>query len=39
MEKCLQFLDYAPTQDDAILIYKASDMILAIHSNAEEICP
>ncbi len=34
MEKCLQFLDYAATQDDAILTYKASDMILAIHSNA-----
>jgi hypothetical protein len=34
MEKCLQFLDYATTQDDAILTYKASNMILAIHSNA-----
>jgi hypothetical protein len=34
MEKCLQFLDYAATQDDAILTYKASNMILAIHSNA-----
>ena len=34
MEKCLQFLDYAATQDDAILTYKASDMILAIHSDA-----
>jgi hypothetical protein len=34
MEKCLQFLDYAATQDNAILTYKASGMILAIHSNA-----
>jgi hypothetical protein len=34
MEKCLQFLDYAATQDDAILTCKASNMILAIHSNA-----
>ncbi len=34
MEKCLQFLNYAATQDDAILTYKASNMILAIHSNA-----
>jgi hypothetical protein len=29
-----QFLDYAATQDDVILTYKASDMILAIHSDA-----
>jgi hypothetical protein len=34
MEKCLQFLDYATTQDDAILTYKTSNMILAIHSDA-----
>jgi hypothetical protein len=34
MEKCLQLLDYATTQDNAILTYKASNMILAIHSNA-----
>ncbi len=34
MQKCLQFLDYAATHDDAILTYKASDMILAIHSDA-----
>ncbi len=34
MEKCLQFLDYTATQDDAILTYKASAMILAIRSNA-----
>jgi hypothetical protein len=34
IKKCLQFLDYAATQDNAILPYKASNMILAIHSNA-----
>ncbi len=34
MEKCLQFLDYAATQDDTVLTYKASNTILAIHSNA-----
>jgi hypothetical protein len=34
MEKCLQFLDYAATQDGTLLTYKASDMIRAIHSNA-----
>ncbi len=34
MEKCLQYLDYAATQDNAILTYKASNMILAIHSGA-----
>jgi hypothetical protein len=34
MEKCLQFLNYAATQDDVILTCNASDMILAIHSDA-----
>jgi hypothetical protein len=34
MEKCLQFLDYAATQDNAIFTYKASNMILAIYINA-----
>jgi hypothetical protein len=34
MEKCLQFLDYAALQDDAIITYHASDMKLAIHSDA-----
>jgi hypothetical protein len=34
MEKCLQFLDYAASQEDAILTYNASDMMLAIHSDA-----
>ncbi len=34
MELCKQFLDYMATQEDAILTYHASDMVLAIHSNA-----
>ena len=29
-----QFLDYAATNDKAVLIYKASHIVLAIHSNA-----
>ena len=29
-----QFLDYVATQDDAILTYHASDMVLAAHSDA-----
>jgi hypothetical protein len=34
MQKCLQFLDYTASQDDAIVTSQASDMKLAIHSNA-----
>jgi hypothetical protein len=34
MQDCLQFLDYAASQEDAIINYQASDMKLAIHSNA-----
>ncbi len=34
MQDCLQFLDYATSQEDAIVTYQASDMKLAIHSNA-----
>jgi hypothetical protein len=34
MQKCLQFLDYAASQEDTIVTYQASDMRLAIHSNA-----
>jgi hypothetical protein len=34
MQKCLQFLDYAASQEEAILTYQASGMNLAIHSNA-----
>jgi hypothetical protein len=34
MKKCLQFLDYAATQEDAVVTYRKSDMVLAIHSDA-----
>jgi hypothetical protein len=34
MTCCKQFLDYATTHLDAILTYKASDMILVVHSDA-----
>jgi hypothetical protein len=34
MEKCLQFLDYAALQEEAIITYHASNMKLAIHSDA-----
>ncbi len=33
MQKCLQFLDYAASQEDAIITYRASNMRLGIHSN------
>ncbi len=31
---CKQFLDYMAPQDKAVLTYKTSDMVLAIHSDA-----
>jgi hypothetical protein len=34
MELCKQFLDYMASQNKAVLTYKASDMVLAVHSNA-----
>ena len=34
MKKVKQFLDYAASQEEAILTYRASDMVLAIHSDA-----
>jgi hypothetical protein len=34
MEKCLQFLDYTASQEEAIITHRASDMKLAIHSDA-----
>ncbi len=34
MQKCTQLLDYAASQEEAILTYRASGMILAIHSDA-----
>eukprot|EP00956_Cyclotella_meneghiniana_P038365 scaffold152976_cov64-Cyclotella_meneghiniana.AAC.2 len=38
MTKCKQFLDYAATQEEAVVTYKASDMKLAIHSDASYLC-
>ena len=29
-----QFLDYAASQDEPVLMYKVQNMVLAIHSNA-----
>jgi hypothetical protein len=34
MQDCLQFLDYAASQDEAIVTYRASNIKLAIHSDA-----
>jgi hypothetical protein len=34
MKRVKQLLDYCATQEDAIITYNASKMILAIHSNA-----
>jgi hypothetical protein len=34
MELCKQFLDYMAMQEDTILTYCTSNMVLAIHSNA-----
>ncbi len=34
MQQTLQLLDYLATQEDAILFYHTSDMVLAVHSNA-----
>ena len=34
MQKVKLFLDYAASQEEAVLTYHASDMILAIHSDA-----
>jgi hypothetical protein len=34
MQKCLQFLDYLALQEEAIVTYQASNMKLAVHSNA-----
>ncbi len=33
MELCKKFLDFMATQEEAILTYHASKMVLAIHSN------
>ena len=34
MKKCKKFLNYAATHPDAVLTYRASDMVLACHSDA-----
>lgn len=34
MKRVKQFLDYAATQEPAVTTYRASDMVLAIHSDA-----
>ncbi len=34
MVLCKHFLDFMATQEDAVLTYRASDMVLAIHSDA-----
>jgi len=34
MEQTLQLLDYIATQEEAVLTYSASDMKLAVHSDA-----
>ena len=34
MKRVKQLLDYSATQEDAIITYNASKIILAIHSNA-----
>jgi len=34
MEKVKQLLQYCASQEDAVLTYRASDMILAVHSDA-----
>ena len=34
MQNVKQFLDYAATHPDAIFKYHASDMVLAVHSDA-----
>eukprot|EP00804_Cyclotella_cryptica_P002325 CCRYP_004051-RA/>CCRYP_004051-RA protein AED:0.45 eAED:0.43 QI:0/0/0/1/0/0/2/0/216 len=34
MKRVQHFLDYAATQEPAVTTYRASDMVLAIHSNA-----
>jgi hypothetical protein len=37
IRKCKQFLDYAATQEDAVIKYQKSDMVLTIHSDASHL--
>ena len=34
MEKVMTFLDYSSSQEEAVITYHASDMVLACHSDA-----
>jgi hypothetical protein len=34
MERVKQLLDYCASQEEAVITYRASDMVLAIHSDA-----
>jgi len=34
MVLCKKFLDFMATQEEAVLTFRASNMVLAIHSNA-----
>ncbi len=37
MALCKQFLDYMASQDEAVLTYKACNMVLVVHSNASNL--
>jgi hypothetical protein len=37
MALCKKFLDYMALQDKAVLTYKASNMVLAVHNNASSL--
>jgi hypothetical protein len=34
MKRVKQLLDYCASEEEAVLTYHASDMVLAVHSNA-----
>ncbi len=38
LAKATQFLDYVSSQEEAVLTYNASEMILAAHSDASYLC-
>ena len=37
VEKVDQLLDYAASQEDAVITYHASDMVLAVHSDVSRL--
>ncbi len=37
MNKIKQLLDYIASQEDVLLTYRASDMILGVHSDATDL--